>query len=995
MVRPALPDLAVLYARAAARRAEAHRLATAGDPRGALDLVELGLWDEMAKLRPFDAPIVEWRDCADEIVPGVQVRQIWAEVAANWVVRTSGSAAERHETMLLARERLEQAGTTHPVLLDELAWLYEEVEPKDEEHARQIRVHVRDQLTTSPPLEDGGRQAYRLRIHSELVEDIANAWQVLDRASDETIDGPIARIDAINSWIKIWDKGRGPPRLDVPISERKGMVGERVGGGRSPGTASDPVLAHETLACDIAHRCGDAGFEAEVCWAAAQWGDAHLRHIPSPIIATWASCAERGFALGEGDPRSSQAAALNLVHTPITTTTSHDTCSELLRRADKALVAIGGNLPIWTTRLQAIRGTLLDHLGSTNEAAEAFAMSFAALQKLAAGLDQREADQVRALASRWLDLARAAAGVRADSAAIHDIATRAYGEAGDAFSKGYDPRSCAIAYREGARLIWNDGDALRQEAIQAYHLAVAKFGELGASGSEEQETTLVELAEHLRASGDEDGSLVAILDAADAWRSRSKSPDDAAAQRAATLERRTGLRPEQVEPLPDAGLDRTQGPYASVLSRCIAGLGQGEVRARRAKRELLMRLVRWPGGDYLLTADQQADMRLRWHLGSADMRALAASALELDDFFLIQIIDTIGHRPVTPVLAETLRHAERKEFGSAAEMAFRVIMREDPAVATELIPRAIDLTWGDHCTAVIGLAAKLLSAERFAALCRDLVIQSQGENRGILADLINIVARDPTALPLEQLRRFSTDAVWYRDQVEAMWALALVQDPSLSEIVPRILESPNSSIGAWSEAMQLACVLRLRAAIPAIQRIIADDDADKPTSFLQSTALIAAVAMQVPLDDTLVARWATRPRDEQAQTATEELLRMRTQSACLVRWLNVGDQAAWAVLTKAMSEGDRCMIIEEAGESGHPRAFSAIMDIAKDDPDLANPENHSAQEQSLRYLRALSRLPLDDVQRAQVEQRFGRPVPPPAPPISPNFFGSHAGPQTA
>jgi hypothetical protein len=968
-------DLASEYRLSTDRRQRALQNAAAGDPAAAGILVNLGLWNEMAALRPLEQPLLAWRDRDDEAMPGVTVSQVWAEVYANWAVRQKDLTYEAIQEMLLqARSRLDRPEIGHPVILDELAWLFDDVRPIDHERARQLRLQLRDLLARPSPAVGGGEQAYRLRLLSRLVEKTEECWILLDRAASDEIDDPIARLDAIDDWCDVVLNGRPVPQLDVPTHGKKFSFTI---------TESSDLVAHKSRACAIAARCGNPAFEAITCWKAACWGHERSKTDISPQVADWAAHAERCFAAAHDEKQAAMAMALQLT---VARNPSNESDAARKKRIDSALAMIGPSPSIHRVRLESALGSSLARMSDDDEASSAFAEAFATMRSLP---EPQGRSGMQLYARWWSDLAHIAAETAMSAGEIHDLAIRAYCEASALLEKCEDFRGYAHSQMAVARLAWSDDQATHREAIEAFRGAAAALDKLGPDGWDEHETALCELADRLRADGDHADALLTLLDICRGWEGRRKAPGDAADVRLSAARARAGLRTGGEGVIVRTDLDETQGPWAETLKELIAKL---DARAKNNNKQshIIARLFGWPEGRHLLEDAEIQQMSRTWHISSSDCRLLARFALSQDQWYLLQIIGATGHRPLAPVLCDELRQAKIKDFGHSAAEAFRMVAAEDRIAAAAVAEQAIGLTWAEPCIATISLASKVLAAKEFTALCRRLVEQSHGENRGILSHLINILARDPAKLPVADLRRLSQSAEWRDDRNEAFWALALTGDPEIGVIAASLLADPNANLSTRLLAIDVAAQSLASDAKPAIAKILQETGSEFDLICLQEHALAAAVAFGIQIEEDRLVQWSNADWqiDPDGLELEGPLDRYRILTAAMIRWLVTADTRAWAVIERGVRHPwlrYRFHLVRTAAICRHASSAAAILAIAEIDDGLQTLEPRKKLEIVRVYLGALSVVSLAPDQRAQAERRFGAKVPPPVFLPSPNF----------
>lgn len=953
-----------------------------GNPQGALDLIELGMWDEMATLSPLVAPLAEWQERSDEIAPGIQIRQLWGEIAANWAGRQTDLGKERiNEIMLQARICLDQAGTNHPVLLHELAWLYDEVTPKDYELARQLRLRVRDMLGSEIPAVDGAVRSHHLRIQSELIEDTSDCLRLLDLAAEASVGDPLSRYEAARTWMGIRFGTRKIPQLDLPAAQHH-MSGSRMGGGRLEEMARflDGIVR-------MADECGDPPFVKEVSWAFLQM-TMNMRLMPRQFLASWAKRAADADTLANDRVAAARATALWLAFSSEDADLSPVEWQLRLSSCETAMGNLPGAMLNPRIRLLTFRGLALSRLHK-EDAFEAFltAQNVLKQQVVQAGASDP-------WAALWVDLAHSAAAAQPGQGAIHDLAIEVYITASERVQENH--ALYADTRRELARFAWNDDPQTQQEAIRVFQQAASAFAQ--ANRWKDQEATLLELADRLRQAGDDIQATSAILDAADAWRKRISKPGDKNQQRAEELERLAGLRSsiDGEPPKIDPAQDQTQGPRTEALKNLIPRLETAPNAVQRLHiYQLVLRLFLWPDGNHRLDVEHGQAMAAEWHLSSEDCQRLTAMDLAHGGGFLIQIIEAVGHRPLAPVLARGLQQAELHEFGVAAAEAYRVIAKDSPALAAQLAPTAIDLTWGDSCRFVIAKAASVLPPQRFIALCQDLLARSKGENRGILSHLINILARDPRNLPVDDLRRLVDSAEWRDDRNEALWALALLGDKSLGQAIPRLLGDPDVPADTQAYAMEYGVLLRLPSLAPAITAGLSARDPDIAHALQHPMALIGSLALALPIDQTLIQEWMREAWGNDPDSGTLAFegppQRYRILSAALTRWLTTHDEEAWRIIEQGVAHPwrrYRWHLIADAGLSRHPQAFATVMGILALEQKTPETDDSggAVRKKGLEvYLRSLSLLDLDVTQRDLVKRLLGCEVPPPAPPHSPCF----------
>ncbi|MBE7463804.1 MAG: serine/threonine protein kinase [Planctomycetes bacterium] len=159
--------------------------AKAGDLSAVAAMVEHLMWDEMGTFTQAEIQaLLPWGRSTDRI-GSMTAPQLYAILAANWVVRQPEYPPEKLKELLTAtRQALAAHPMDHPILLSEAGWLFGAAEPPDQERKEQC-IRKALELLEAEPLETftPWQQAARVYQHGVCLCPEYNAMGDWSRAT--------------------------------------------------------------------------------------------------------------------------------------------------------------------------------------------------------------------------------------------------------------------------------------------------------------------------------------------------------------------------------------------------------------------------------------------------------------------------------------------------------------------------------------------------------------------------------------------------------------------------------------------------------------------------------------------------------------------------------------------------------------------------------------------------------------------------------------------
>ena len=131
------------------------RAVNLGSLEAGAKFIKMAQWDAAASVNTYTERFKAWKT-NDEIVDGIPVPVIYAELLANWATRTGAlSRAEKEAYFKEAGEILKQHSDVHPIVANEYLWLWDKVNPgKTKEDTAYVELRNKTELALIEKLEE-------------------------------------------------------------------------------------------------------------------------------------------------------------------------------------------------------------------------------------------------------------------------------------------------------------------------------------------------------------------------------------------------------------------------------------------------------------------------------------------------------------------------------------------------------------------------------------------------------------------------------------------------------------------------------------------------------------------------------------------------------------------------------------------------------------------------------------------------------------------------
>lgn len=997
LLLPEIPDRSAAFKAAQARRQRALEGTKTGDPQAALEMVELGLWDEMAELQPNQAPLVTWKDDATEVIPGLQRRQLWSDLYANWLCRQKLDKQTIKDQMNEALDRLLQRPfTTHPVILRETAWLLEDYRNATLGDApnslkalyREIHLAVREISQKEQNHPNPLVRATRIKLFADYTGDKDEWFRLMGIASQPGYSDPLTQLDVLREVAR---QRTVYKRSYYSIDENEAVTGwfSRSGGGRFPENYVFPEQIAWEKTISLALSSYDPAILAPIVdesMTAKTWNKERT--------LDWAKRCYSSLRLEQKEIR----ALLSLFVSQICGMGFPSETATIARvryfREQQRFWAIHslsmvGKIPSRQRSLALIEQADADlALGSCE--------GYLGVEEVGREIsDMFENDAAATMVEAQVFLDRFMPWWISIGAEM-ELLCLPIEERVEEYLRKRKGSSIPMCQQRIRNLIMvstalGKHGKKEQRSLQFLTLSECIYEANRIRDTDLEISAYIASAENREQTGFPDAAQLQWLLLANRYREISGST---ATKKLKEYERRAGITEDPcTDPIQD--IDVTQGQYPKricQLAEKISTCKDKKVLVSLAAQ--IQILVGWEFSiqrTFTEYKEYVQKLRQQSRLGSRECELILRQLGEDEVSWLVRCLIDLGPRPLGPISQKAIQNCNRNGSGQGASFLFEYLLQEEPESVDGLWSTVLEKTWGDKQQYILKKASESLPKDRLLPVLRKLLSLPAKDLHGTAGKAIPLLAKLTQDMPKEDLRRIFKEGSWDNDKTQALLALAMIRDESIESSVLQLIDDERAEFTLRSAAIRCAAALRFKAAIPKIQKLLLDSNQDGNAGILRDEVLSASVILGVAVPEDRLRSWMMEDWGEEPDANALDFY------GPFQRWRIVASSVI-GVLTTDIPEAKerlrfifqhpwvryRCYAVTLLGRSGHPRAAKIILEMATLDSRLQPPENgKNLQENRQFYLTALSGLPLTPEERQSAQKFFGSEVPPPPPPIMP------------